>query len=32
VAALHGGAIALGETHPGAAQPGLKVTLRLPAA
>jgi hypothetical protein len=32
VATLHGGAIALGETHPGAAQPGLKVTLRLPAA
>ena len=32
VAALHGGAIALGETYPGAAQPGLKVTLRLPAA
>ncbi len=32
VAALHGGAIALGETHPGADRPGLKVTLRLPAA
>ena len=32
VAALHGGAIALGETHPGAARPGLTVTLRLPAA
>jgi signal transduction histidine kinase len=32
VAALHGGAIALGETHPGAARPGLKVTLRLPSA
>ena len=32
VAALHGGLVALGETHPGAARPGLKVTLRLPAA
>ena len=32
VAALHGGLIALGETHPGAVRPGLKVTLRLPAA
>ena len=32
VAALHGGLVALGETHPGAARPGLKVTLRLPVA
>jgi signal transduction histidine kinase len=32
VAALHGGQVLLGETHPGDAQPGLKVTLRLPAA
>ena len=32
VAALHGGVLALGETHPGATLPGLKVTLRLPAA
>ena len=32
VAALHGGLVTLGETHPGAAQPGLKVTLRLPVA
>jgi signal transduction histidine kinase len=31
VAALHGGVVVLGETHPGAAQPGLKVILRLPA-
>ncbi len=32
VAALHGGMLTLGETHPGGARPGLKVTLRLPAA
>ena len=32
VAALHGGVLALGETHPDATLPGLKVTLRLPAA
>ena len=31
VATLHGGMLTLGETHPGAARPGLKVTLRLPA-
>lgn len=30
VAALHGGDVMLGETHPGTARPGLKVTLRLP--
>jgi signal transduction histidine kinase len=30
VAALHGGEIALSETHPGAARTGLTVTLRLP--
>ena len=32
VAALHGGEVALEATHPGAAMPGLKVVLRLPAA
>jgi signal transduction histidine kinase len=31
VAALHGGQVALSETTPGAGQPGLTVTLRLPA-
>jgi len=31
VAALHGGQVALSETQPGAAMPGLTVTLRLPA-
>ena len=30
VAALHGGGVALGDTHPGEARPGLTVTLRLP--
>ena len=30
VAALHGGEVALAETHPGAARPGLTVILRLP--
>ena len=30
VAALHGGETVLGETHPGADPPGLRVTLRLP--
>ena len=30
VAALHGGDVVLGETHPAAARPGLRVTLRLP--
>jgi signal transduction histidine kinase len=32
VAALHGGELVLSETHPGARQPGLSATLRLPAA
>jgi signal transduction histidine kinase len=32
VAGLHGGAVLLADTHPGAARPGLTVTLRLPAA
>jgi signal transduction histidine kinase len=32
VAALHGGEVALSDTHPGAARPGLTVTLRLPVA
>jgi hypothetical protein len=30
VAALHGGDVVLGETHPAAARPGLRVALRLP--
>jgi signal transduction histidine kinase len=30
VASLHGGDVLLDETHPGAARPGLTVTLRLP--
>lgn len=30
VAALHGGEVVLGDTHPGAERPGLTVTLRLP--
>jgi signal transduction histidine kinase len=29
VAALHGGEVILGDTHPGADRPGLRVTLRL---
>lgn len=32
VAALHGGEVALGDTHPGQAPPGLTVMLRLPGA
>jgi signal transduction histidine kinase len=32
VAALHGGEVLMGDTHPGAERPGLQVTLRLPAA
>jgi len=32
VAALHGGEVLLSDTHPGAAQPGLTVCLRLPGA
>ncbi|WP_270935814.1 HAMP domain-containing sensor histidine kinase [Falsiroseomonas oryzae] len=31
VATLHGGEVALSDTHPGAERPGLTVTLRLPA-
>ncbi len=32
VAVLHGGEVALSDTHPGAERPGLRVALRLPSA